>query len=163
MSKKLLVYMLVISALTAAVTVTRATASADAPRASAGQAPAAQTARPERTNWYFYRVKWGFQDEFVTLFAKNHLPVLREGMKTGRIKDVRTYVPRYHGDGRADWTFAVAITYKDEAAMMGPSDDAAIALRLYPDQATFKKEEQRRFEILDAHWDVPLNELTLGR
>jgi len=23
------------------------------------------------------------------------------------------------------------------------------------------KEEQRRFEILDAHWDVPLNELDL--
>ena len=164
MSKKFLAYMLVISALAGAVTVTRATASAFAPRASAGQAPAAQTgARPERTNWYFYRVKWGFQDEFVALFTKNHLPVLREGMKTGRIKDVRTYVPRYHGDGRADWTFAVAITYKDEAAMMGPSDDAAIALRLYPDQATFKKEEQRRFEILDAHWDVPLNELNLNR
>src|SRR5258707_1092614 len=128
------------------------------------QAPAAQSAaRPERTNWYFYRVKWGYQDEFVALFAKNHLPVLREEMKTGRIKDVRTYVPTYHGDGRADWTFAVAITYRDAAAMAGPSDDAAIQLRLYPDQATFKKEEQRRFEILDAHWDVPLNELTLGR
>ena len=42
------------------------------------QAPAAQTgARAERTTWYFYRVKWGFQDEFVALFAKNHLPVLR--------------------------------------------------------------------------------------
>ena len=161
MRKKLLAYMFVIVALAGAVT---AGASAFAPRASAEQAPAAQAAaRPERTNWYFYRVKWGFQDEFVALFTKNHLPVLREGMKTGRIKDVRTYVPRYHGDGRADWTFAVAITYKDEAAMMGPSDDAAIALRLYPDQATFKKEEQRRFEILDAHWDVPLNELNLNR
>jgi len=128
------------------------------------QAPAAQSgARAERTTWYFYRVKWGFQDEFVALFAKNHLPVLREEMKTGRIKDVRTYVPTYHGDGRADWTFAVAITYKDTAAMMAPSDDGAIAQRLYPDQATFKKEEQRRFEILDAHWDVPLNELALNR
>lgn len=130
--------------------------------ASAGQAPAAQSAaRPEKTNWYFYRVKWGFQDEFVALFARNHLPVLREEMKTGRIKDVRTYVPTYHGDGRADWTFAVAITYRDAAAMAGPSDDAAIQLRLYPDQVRFKKEEQRRFEILDAHWDVPLNEVIL--
>jgi hypothetical protein len=164
MSKKILVYTIVMAALAGAVTVTRARASASAPGASAGQAPAAQAAaRPERTNWYFYRVKWGFQDEFVALFAKNHLPVLREGMKTGRITDVRTYVPTYHGDGRADWTFAVAITYKDAAAMMGPSDDAAITRRLYPDQDTFKKEEQRRFELLDAHWDVPLNELTLGR
>jgi hypothetical protein len=131
---------------------------------SAAQAPAAQAgSRPERTAWYFYRVKWGFQDEFVTLFARNHLPVLREQIKSGRIVDVRTYVPTYHGDGRADWTFAVAITFKDIAAMTGPSDDDAIVKRLYPDQAAFKKEEQRRFEILDAHWDVPLNELALGR
>ena len=128
------------------------------------QAPAAQSAaRAERTAWYFYRVKWGFQDEFVRLFAKNHLPVLREDMKTGRIVDVRTYVPSYHGDGRADWTFAVAITFKDTAAMTGPSNDDAIVKRLYPDQVTFQKEEQRRFEILDAHWDVPLNELSLAK
>lgn len=134
-----------------------------AARASSAQAPAAQAAaRAERTAWYFYRVKWGFQDEFVALFAKNHLPVLKDQMKTGRIKDVRTYVPTYHGDGRADWTFAVAITFRDTAAMTGPSGEAEIVKRLYPDQAAFKKEEQRRFELLDAHWDVPLNELDLG-
>ena len=127
------------------------------------QAPAAQSAaRPERTTWYFYRVKWGFQDEFVDLFAKNHYPVLWEEMKTGRITSVRTFVPTYHGDGRADWTFAVAIAYKDTAAMMGPSGEDEIVRRLYPDQARFKKEEQRRFEIVDAHWDVPLNELDLS-
>src|SRR4051794_31690632 len=116
-----------------------------APRLYA-QAPAAQAAgRTERTTWYFYRVKWGFQDELVRLFAKNHLPVLREEMKSGRITDVRTFVPTYHGDGRADWTFAVVITYKDTAAMNAPSDEDAIVKRLYPDQPTFAKEEQRRF------------------
>jgi hypothetical protein len=126
------------------------------------QALATQSAaRPERTVWYFYRVKWGFQDEFVSLFAKNHLPVLREQIKTGRVVDVRTYVPIYHGDGRADWTFAVVIIYKDTAAMVGPSGEDEITKRLYPDQAAFRREEQRRFEILDAHWDVPLNEVVL--
>ncbi len=126
------------------------------------QAPAQQAStRTERTVWYLYRVKWGFQDEFVSLFARNHLPILKEQMKSGRLKDVRTYVPTYHGDGRADWTFAVAITYRDIAAMTGPSEDAEIIRRLYPDQEKFQKEEQRRFEILDAHWDVPLNELDL--
>ena len=125
------------------------------------QAPGAQSAaRPERTAWYFYRVKWGFQEEFERLFNKNHLPVLREEIKEGRVVDVRTYVPSYHGDGRADWTFAVAITFKDIAAMTGPSNTDAIVKRLYPDQTTFKREEQRRFELLDAHWDVPLNEVT---
>ena len=128
------------------------------------QAPAGQTtARAERTAWYFYRVKWGFQEEFERLFNKNHLPVLREEMKEGRVVDVRTYVPTYHGDGRADWTFAVVITFKDAAAMTGPSNTDAIVKRLYPDQTRFKAEEQRRFEILDAHWDVPLNEVTPPR
>jgi hypothetical protein len=106
-------------------------------------------------------VKWGHQDEFVALFKKNHLPVLRAQQESGRMTAVRTFVPTYHGDGRADWTFAVAITFRDSAAMVGPSGEDAIVKRLYPDQATFKKEEQRRFEILDAHWDVPLNELSL--
>ena len=127
------------------------------------QAPAAQSAaRPERTTWYFYRVKWGFQDEFVDLFTRNHYPVLKEEMKTGRLTSVRTFVPTYHGDGRADWTFAVAITYKDTAAMVAPSGEDAIVKRLYPDQAAFQREEQRRFEILDPHWDVPLNELDIS-
>ena len=127
------------------------------------QAPAAQAAgRAERTAWYFYRVKWGYQEEFVRLFQKNHYPVLRDQMKTGRITAVRTYVPTYHGDGRADWTFAVAITFRDTGAMTGPSGEEEIVRRLYPDQATFKKEEQRRFELLDAHWDVPLNELDMN-
>jgi hypothetical protein len=128
------------------------------------QAPAAQsTSRSERTVWYFYKVKWGFQEEFVRLFEKNHLPVLREEVKAGRMTGVRTFVPTYHGDGRADWTFAVAITFKDAAAMNAPSNEAEIVKKLYPDQATFQKEEQRRFEILDAHWDVPLNEVELGK
>src|SRR6185295_18769961 len=128
----------------------------------AAQAPAAQSgSRTERTVWYFYRVKWGFQDEFVSLFQRNHYPVLKEEMKSGRIKDLRTFVPTYHGDGRADWTFAVVIVYRDTAAMVGPSNDGEIVKRLYPDAATFAREEQRRFEILDAHWDVPLNELDL--
>jgi hypothetical protein len=127
-----------------------------------GQAPAAQVgARAERTAWYFYRVKWGFQDEFLDLYQKNHHPVLKEEMKSGRITAVRTYVPAYHGDGRADWTFAVAITYRDTTAMTGPSGEDEIVRRLFPDQATFRREEARRFEILDAHWDVPLNEIDL--
>src|SRR5437588_7876664 len=126
------------------------------------QAPAAQSAsNPQKTVWYFYRVKWGFQDEFQTLFARNHLPVLREEMKAGRIAGVKTFVPSYHGDGRSDWTFAVQIVYKDIAAFTAPSGDEEIQKRLYPDRARFLKEEQRRFEILDAHWDVPLNELDL--
>jgi len=133
-------------------------------REAAAQAPAGQSAAiAERTVWYFYKVRWGFQEEFVALFKKNHLPVLKAQQEAGRMSSVHTYAPTNHGDGRADWTFAVAITFPSAAAMGSPSNEEAIVKRLYPDQETFKKEEQRRFEILDAHWDVPLNELDLKK
>jgi hypothetical protein len=129
-----------------------------------GQAPAAQAGTAERTVWYFYKVKWGFQDEFVDLFKRNHYPVLKDQTKPGgRIVSVKTFVPTYHGDGRSDWTFAVAITYRDTAAMTGASGEEEIQRRLYPDRQKFLKEEQRRFEILEAHWDVPLNQLDLDQ
>ena len=108
---------------------------------------------------YYYRVRWGFQQEFERLFFKNHYPVLKEQMSQGgRIKAVAVYRPTFHGEGRADWTFLVVITFSSWGVLGGPSPDDAIAKRLYPDQETFTKEEQRRFEILDAHWDVPLTE-----
>jgi len=106
---------------------------------------------------YYYRVRWGFQQEFERLFFKNHYPVLKEQMgEGGRIKAVNVYRPTFHGEGRADWTFLVVIQFSAWSVLGQPSPDEEIAKRLYPDQETFKREEQRRFEILDAHWDVPL-------
>ncbi len=110
---------------------------------------------------YYYRVKWGYQEEFERLFFKNHYPVLKAQMgDKGRISRVDVLRPTYHGDGRADWTFLVIITFASNAAFTGPNEEAAIQKRLYPDQETFRREEQRRFEILDAHWDVPLTRVT---
>ncbi len=40
-------------------------------------------------------------------------------------------------------------------------DSSTIIKQLYPDQDTYKKEEQRRFEILDAHWDLPIKDVDL--
>jgi hypothetical protein len=108
---------------------------------------------------YYYRVHWGAQAEFERLFFKNHYPILKDQIASGRIKAVSVYRPTFHGDGRADWTFLVVITFSSWNVMGGPSPDEAIAKRLYPDQETFRKEEARRFEILDAHWDVPLVEV----
>jgi hypothetical protein len=125
------------------------------PQASAQAPPSA-----EKTAWYFYRVTWGHQDEFLDLFVKNHWPVLKAQLG-GRLTAVKAYVPMYHGDGRADWTFATALTFRDANTMVGPSPESEIVRKLFPDQATFRKEEARRFEILDAHWDIPLTEIDL--
>ena len=123
------------------------------------QAPPKQAGGEAKVTWYFYTVKWGLQDEYLDLFQRNHYPILKAKEKAGRYASVRTYVPEFHGDGRADWTFAVELVVPaNEPAT--PTDEEIIA-KLYPDRAKFAKEEQRRFEILTAHWDVPLNRLDL--
>lgn len=104
---------------------------------------------------YFYRTRWGHHDAFLELFKRNHLPVLREQVATGRLLDVAVQTPRFHGDGRADWDVLVTITYRDWAAMEEHSESEIVA-RLFPDQDAYHAQERRRFELLDAHWDVPL-------
>jgi len=127
--------------------------------AAGAQAPAKQTGGESKTTWYFYTVKWGYQDEFLDLFQRNHYPYLKAKEKAGMFTSVRTYVPEFHGDGRGDWTFAVELVVPPNAPTT-PTDDEIIG-RLYPDRAKFGREEQRRFEILEAHWDVPLNQIDL--
>ena len=109
---------------------------------------------------YFYRVRWGALDEFIELFERNHWPILQDQLAAGRFLDVRAATPRFHGDGRADWDFLVTITYRDWAALEAHSE-ADIAARLFPDQARYRAEERRRFELLEAHWDVPLEDHVL--
>jgi len=106
---------------------------------------------------YYYKVRWGFQEEFERLFLKNHLPLIQAQKEGGRVRAVNLYKPTFHGEGRADWTFLVVITFSSWSAFHAPSGEEEIAKKLFPDQAAFQKEEQRRFEILDAHWDVPLS------
>jgi hypothetical protein len=118
---------------------------------AAAQAPGQQDGETE-TTWYFYTVKWGYQDEFLDLFQKNHYPVLKAMRDAGVYTSVRTFTPRYHGDGRADWTFAVELVRRTGMKF----DEPALIRQLFPDQPTFLKEERRRFELLEAHWDVPL-------
>ena len=57
----------------------------------------------------------------------------------------------------------MTIRFKDStAATTANPDEAAFIKELWPDQATYQKEEQRRFEILIAHWDLPVTDITPG-
>ena len=81
-----------------------------------------QPASPAVQVLYFYRTCWGGHDEFVELFRRNHWPILREQLASGRFAAVAMSVPRFHGDGRADWDILVSITFRDWAAMEEHSD-----------------------------------------
>ncbi|HKN75724.1 MAG TPA: hypothetical protein VJW94_11150 [Candidatus Acidoferrum sp.] len=110
---------------------------------------------------YYYKAKWGHADEFLALFKKNHYPVLRKEVELGRMLKVSMVAPRYHTTEDGRWDFRVTIVYKNAAIANDNFDSAALIKQLYPDQETYKKEEQRRFEILDAHWDLPIKDVDL--
>jgi hypothetical protein len=74
----------------------------------------------------------------------------------GRMKSVEMTVPRYHMNEEARWDYRVTIVFKDAAAAFGDFDEESLIKQMYPDQTTYKREEQRRFEILDGHTDVPI-------
>ena len=123
----------------------------------------AQSAPPEKpfVVEYYYKTKWGHAEEFITLFRKNHYPVLKKEVELGRMLRVSGVAPVYHSTEDGRWDYRVTIVYKNAAVAHDNFDSAALVKQLYPDQETYKKEEQRRFEILDAHWDLPIKDLDL--
>ena len=110
---------------------------------------------------YYYKTKWGHADEFIALFRKNHYPVLKKQVEMGRLLRVSAVAPVYHTSEDGRWDYRVTIVYKNAAIANDGYDSAPLLKQLFPDQDNFKKEEQRRFEILDAHWDLPIKDVDL--
>jgi len=110
---------------------------------------------------YYYKARWGNADEFIRLFKKNHYPVLKKEMELGRILRVEAVKPRYHNTEDGRWDYRVTIVWKNVETAHDEFNPETITKQLYPDQETFKREEQRRFEILLAHWDLPITSVNL--
>ena len=109
---------------------------------------------------YYYKAKWGNADEFLRLFKKNHYPLLKKQVEMGRMLKVWMDQPRYHATEDGRWDYRVTIVFKNSTLASEPFEDA-LKKQLFPDQETYVREEQRRFAILDAHWDVPTKTVDL--
>jgi len=124
-------------------------------------APPQGAANAPYTVEYYYKTQWGHQQEFLNLFLKNHFPLLRKIQQTGRITAVKIETPANHMTEDARWDYRVTITYKNSTvATTADPDEEGFIRQLYPDQESYKREEQRRFEILLAHWDLPVTNIT---
>ena len=110
---------------------------------------------------YYYKTKWGHAEEFITLFKKNHYPLLKKQVEMGRLLKVSAAAPVYHTTEDGRWDYRITIVYKNATVAHDGFDSSALIKQLYPDQDTYKREEQRRFEILDAHWDLPIKDVDL--
>lgn len=112
---------------------------------------------------YYYKARWGYAAEFIRLFKKNHFPVLKKEMESGRILEIAAAAPRFHATEDGRWDYRVTIVYRSVRAAHEAPDLEPILKTLYPDRAVFEREEQRRFEILTAHWDLPVTRVDLSR
>src|SRR5215469_10012243 len=130
------------------------------PLLSQGAPPQAAADQPY-TMEYYYKVQWGHQQEFLQLFMKNHYPLLLRNVASGRMISVKIETPANHMTEDARWDYRVTIKFKSSTvATIANPDEQSLIKQLWPDQETYKREEQRRFEILLAHWDLPVSDVT---
>jgi hypothetical protein len=110
---------------------------------------------------YYYKVQWGHQQEFLALFLKNHYPLLKRLQANGKIVGLKIESPAFHTTEDGRWDYRVTIRWKNStvATTSDPSEEN-LKKELWPDQATYNREEQRRFEILLGHWDLPVTDIT---
>jgi hypothetical protein len=123
--------------------------------------PPSSTAQPPFVVEYYYKTMWGHADEFLRLFKKNHYPLLKKQVDMGRMLKVWMDQPRYHTTEDGRWDFRVTIVFKNATVANEAFDEDALKRQLFPDQETYAKEEQKRFEILDSHWDLPVKTMDL--
>ena len=124
-------------------------------------APPQAAANQPYTMEYYYKTQWGRQQEFLQLFLKNHYPILQQNVLKGRMLSVKIETPANHMTEEARWDYRVTLVFRNStAATTADPDESATIRQLWPDQATFAREEQRRFEILLAHWDLPVTDVT---
>ena len=121
----------------------------------------AQTNKDYFTIENYYKVKWGYADEFINLWKVNHYPLLKKAIDKGDIITVEAEKPKLHSGEDTRWDFKVTIVFKDIKAAFDPDLTTPYKKQLYPDLDKLTKDEQHRFELLIAHWDVMTEKISL--
>lgn len=131
---------------------------AAAARSVYGQQPGASAPaldKPFMVEWV-YKVKWGHDEEFWQLFKKYQIAILNYQKQTGDVLSYKVYRPAIHTSEDSRWEYRADIVFKNKL-VWGRSDE--IGRQIFPDQATYKREENRRWELTEAHWDLPIREI----
>ncbi|HEX5151960.1 MAG TPA: hypothetical protein VFW07_10955 [Parafilimonas sp.] len=110
----------------------------------------------------YYKVKWGYAREFIDLWKANHYPLLKKAIEHGDIISVNAEIPVLHSGEDTRWDFKVVLVFKDAKTAMDPELTTPYKKQLYPDLDKLKKDEQHRFELLIAHWDVMTEKIDLN-
>lgn len=123
------------------------------PTAAQAQAPSA--AKPYQVEWV-YRVRYGFQDEWWRIFRKYQIAALDEEQRRGYVRSYSVVRPGLHTSEDSRWDYRIVITYN---GYDGSTHEAEVEKALFPDAAARQREEDRRWELILNHWDLPIHEI----
>jgi len=123
-----------------------------------GQRAADQTFTIEN----YYKVKWGYAEEFLDLYKKNHYPLLKKAQEKGDVISITLEKPRQHASEDSRWDYRITLVFKNMQAAFDPQLTEPYKKALYPDLEKLKKEEQHRFGLLESHWDVEVQTVDLA-
>ncbi len=123
----------------------------------AQQTGAASTpaAKPVIYEWV-YRTKYGYKEEWFRIFKKYQLAILERQKQLGYVKEYTVYAPSLHTSEDSRWDYRIIIVRASQDAPPGQSE-REIAKQLFPDQAAFTRDENRRWELTTNHWDLPIH------
>jgi hypothetical protein len=110
---------------------------------------------------WVYRVQYGHKDEWFRIFKKYQLEILEKQKQLGFVKQYTVWAPGLHTSEESRWDYRVIIVRTADEAPRGQSEDE-IAKQLFPNQAAFKQEENRRWELTANHWDLPIHVVDPG-
>ncbi len=109
----------------------------------------------------YYKVKWGHASEFIELWKKNHYPLMKKAQENGDIVSIVAEKPLLHSGEDTRWDFKVSIVYKNAEAALDHGITDKYKKQLYPDLDKLAREEQHRFTLVLAHWDVMTEKVEL--
>jgi hypothetical protein len=122
----------------------------------------AQDKKAQFTIENYYKVKWGHAEEFIQLWKTNHYPLLKKAIEAGDLISVVAQKPKLHGSEDSRWDFKVVLVFKNSEAAFNPDLTTPYKKQLYPDGAKLDKDEQYRFSLLLAHWDIMVDQISLN-
>jgi hypothetical protein len=103
----------------------------------------------------YYKIKWGYAEEFINLWKKNYYPLLKKIKENGDLISVEAEKFLLYSGEDARWDFNVTIVWKNAKLGVGEEDlTLPYKKQLYPDTVKLDKDEQYRFSLLIARWDV---------
>src|ERR1700751_5496860 len=81
----------------------------------------------------YYKVKWGYADEFIDLWKTNHYPLLKKAIEKGDIISVTAEKPKLHSGEDTRWDFKVTLVFKNAVLAFDSNLTTPYKQQLYPD------------------------------